>query len=83
MSGRIFNFYGNKELKFHFYLQAKLLCYIPMPQADHYDMQISQGLAVTKEKLHEDKLQLEDKKNSVIKEAERCRNRDRIEGERP
>ena len=38
------NFYGNKELKLQFYLQAKLMSYIPTPQADHYDMQIYQGL---------------------------------------
>lgn len=56
MSGRIFNFYGNKELKFHFYLQAKLTRHIPVPRADHYDMQIYQGLAVTEEKLHEEEL---------------------------
>lgn len=57
--------------------------YIPVPQADHYDMQIYQGLAVTKEKWHEEELQLGDKKNWVIKDAERCWNRDRVEGERP
>ena len=42
-----------------------------MPQADGYDMQISRGLAVTEEKLHEEELQLRDKKNSVIKGLER------------
>lgn len=71
MSGRIFNFYGNKELKLHFYLQAKLLHSIPLPQADRYDMQISRGLAVTEEELHEEELQLGDKKNSLIKGLER------------
>lgn len=71
VSGRIFNFYGNKELKLHFYLQAKLLRSIPVPQADRYDMQISWGLAMTEEKLCEEELQLGDKKNSVIKDVER------------
>lgn len=54
MSGRIFNFYGNKELKLLFYLQAQFMSYVPMPQADHYDMQIYQGLATTEENLHEE-----------------------------
>lgn len=47
MSGGVFNFYGNKELKLQFYLQAKLLCWIPVPRADHYDMQMEQQLAET------------------------------------
>lgn len=36
-----------RSLKLQFYLQAKLMSYIPMPQADHYDMQIYQGLGRT------------------------------------
>lgn len=71
MSGRIFNFYGNKELKLQFYLQAKLMSYTPMPQADHYDVQIYQGLARTKENLHQEESELADEKNSMIKEVER------------
>lgn len=46
------------------------MSYIPMPQADHYDVQIYQGLAMTKENLHEEESELADEKNSVIKGVE-------------
>ena len=69
MSGRIFNFYGNKELKLQFYLQAKFMSYIPKPQADPRDMQIYQGPAMTEENLQEES-ELADEKNYMIKGVE-------------
>lgn len=70
-SGRIFNFYGNKEIKIQLYLQAKFMSYIPMPQANHHDMQIYQGLVMTEENLHKEELELADENNSMIKGVER------------
>ena len=54
-----------------------------MLQADHYDMQICQGLARTKENLHEEELEFADEKNSMIKGVERDWNREGIEGKSP
>ena len=54
-----------------------------MLQADHYDMQICQGLARTKENLHEKELEFADEKNSMIKGVERDWNREGIEGKSP
>lgn len=71
MSRRIFNFYGNKELKLQFYLQAQFMSYLPTPQADYNDMQIYQGLATTEENLHEEEFKLADEKNYMIKGVER------------
>lgn len=54
-----------------------------MPQADHYDMQIYQGLARTKGNLHEEEFMFSDEKNFMIKGVERDWNREGTEGKRP
>lgn len=53
-----------------------------MLKADHYDMQIWQGLARTKENLHEEELEFADEKNSMIKGFERNWNREGTEGKK-
>lgn len=67
----MFNFYGNKEFKLQFYLQVKFRSYIPVPQADPYDMQIYQGTAMTEENLQEEESELADGKNYMITGVER------------
>lgn len=47
------------------------MSYIPLPQANHYDMQIYQGLVMTKENLYNEELELADENNSMIEEVER------------
>lgn len=44
-----------------------------MPQANHHDMQIYQGLVMTEENLHKEELELADENNSMIKGLERER----------
>lgn len=47
------------------------MSHLPMPQADHYDMQIYQGLATTEENLQEEEFELANEKNYMIKGVER------------
>lgn len=42
-----------------------------MPQANHHDMQIYQGLVMTEENIHKQELELADENNSMIKGVER------------
>lgn len=46
------------------------MSYIPMPQANHCDMQIYQALVMTRENLHKEELELADENKSMIKRAE-------------
>lgn len=47
------------------------MSYIPVPQANHCDMQIYQGLVMTEVNLYKEELELADENNSTIKGVER------------